>query len=143
MDLPEVEIVGPQSAQGLLKLLHRHVLAPSVRADFGHQEDLMAPAFQRFAHPFFTAPVVILPGIVHKCDAGLDRLMDDPYRFALVFCAAEMSAAQRQHGDLDAGLAERPARNLAGSWRIVRIRLSDVLDRLSDAQRAVQGDRRT
>jgi hypothetical protein len=49
VDLPEVEMIRPQPRQRLLELTHRDLPVAAVRANLGHQEDLVAPALQRVA----------------------------------------------------------------------------------------------
>ena len=54
-----------------------------MRANLAHQERLRAPPFESFAHPFFTASIVIFPGVVHEVHAGVQRLMHDANGFRL------------------------------------------------------------
>src|SRR2546425_8850480 len=44
VDLPEVEVVGPQPPQGFVELAEGDRLAAAVRAALRHQEDLVPPA---------------------------------------------------------------------------------------------------
>ncbi len=46
VDLPEVEVVGLVAAQRLLEHLHAQNGAAAVRADLGHEEDLVALTLQ-------------------------------------------------------------------------------------------------
>ena len=57
VDLPQVEVVGLEPAQRLVEHLHGQVRAAAVRADLGHEEDLVAAPFrprpsQSSARPF-------------------------------------------------------------------------------------------
>ena len=44
MNLPEVEMIGAQPAHRFLQLLHGHVFAAAMGADFGHHKSLIALA---------------------------------------------------------------------------------------------------
>src|ERR1035441_9433 len=76
--LPEVQMIGLQSPQGILQhgqRLFLGFLSLVVSANFGHQEDPVTLPLQRDPHPFFSAPAGILPRIVKKGDTHIDRGM--------------------------------------------------------------------
>ena len=73
VDLPDVQVIGLQSPQRFFQLLHGHIFAASVSADFGHDHGLVALPFQRGAQHFFAVTVVIVPGIVEEVDARIHR----------------------------------------------------------------------
>jgi hypothetical protein len=50
VDLPQVEVVGLQSAERVLELSQRHSRIPPVRADLCHQENVLSPVGDRAAH---------------------------------------------------------------------------------------------
>lgn len=106
VDLPDIEVIGLQTAEGILEHAHGHGLAPAVGADLGHEHGLVAPAFQRGAEARLAFAVVIFPGVVEEIDAGLEGLMDDLFRDFRVGRGAEMKSAQAESGDLQAGFAE-------------------------------------
>ena len=72
VDLPEIEMIGLQAAQGFFEHLHGDVFVAAVGADFGHEEGLVAFAFQGDAEFFFADAVVVFPGVVEEVDAGVD-----------------------------------------------------------------------
>jgi hypothetical protein len=78
---------------------------------FRHQEDPVAAPFQRLAHEAFALAVVILPGVVHEGDAGVDGGVHDadggPPRLDL----AEVVPAKAERRHLHAGGAQRAHRN--------------------------------
>src|SRR3954470_11960136 len=74
MNLPEIEMVGLQTPQRLLKHPHCEIFVASVRAYFGHQEDPFPLATQRRTHPVFGFSAMIFPAIIEKCDAAVDRI---------------------------------------------------------------------
>jgi hypothetical protein len=59
-----------------MQLLHRHLFAAAVRADLGHQQDLVATSFEGPAQPFLAAAVVVFPGVVEEAHACVDGLVD-------------------------------------------------------------------
>src|SRR5690606_58662 len=108
VDLPEVEIVGPEPLQALLELLHR-VLGPAVvRTVLRHQECPLPVALlgERLAHATLGLPTAVLPGVVQKGDTAVDRLVDDPDRFILLG-TGEVGTADSEDGDVDTCPAER------------------------------------
>ena len=81
MDLPQVQVIGPQTPQRLLELAHGDRRVAAVRADFRHQEDRVPPIGDGASHPALTLPFVVLPGVVEEVDPGIDRFMNDSHGF--------------------------------------------------------------
>ena len=115
VDLPQVEMVGLQPAQRLLEHLQRQVRAAAVRADLGHQEDLVAPALEGPAQPVLGSAVLVLPAVVEEGDAGVDGLVDEPDRLVDGLEVAEVVAADTEGRHLDPGATERPSRISPGA----------------------------
>jgi hypothetical protein len=107
MDLPEIEVVGAEAAEGLLELSHRRLRVATVRAHFRHEKDALAPPLrQRFPHALLAFAVVVFPRVVHERDAGVDRLMDNASGLGLRVDDSEVIAAESEDGDVGAGAAE-------------------------------------
>jgi len=106
VDLPQVEVVRLQPLQRLLQLLHRDLAVTPVGADLGHQEDLVAPVVDGFAHPGLALALVVVPGVVQKRDARVDGRMRQPRGGGVGLRKAKMPAAEGEQGDGDAGAAE-------------------------------------
>jgi hypothetical protein len=115
VDLPEVEVVRPQPPERFLQLPHAGLAVPSVGADLGHQEDLVAPALQRLPHPFLAAAAVVLPGVVEESHARVHRFVDEPDRLRRGADRTEVIPAEPQDGYALAGAPERLARNIFGA----------------------------
>ena len=94
MNLPQIEVIGPQAPQRFVELAHGDRGVASVRADFGHQEDRLPAIGDRPSHPAFAFSFVILPCVVEEVDAGVDRFVHDPYGLGVRFGFAEMIAAE-------------------------------------------------
>ena len=56
----------------------RQVGAACVRADLGHEKDLVAPALEPAAEPILGTAIPVLPAVVVKGDAGVDGLVNEP-----------------------------------------------------------------
>jgi hypothetical protein len=106
VDLPEVEVVGLQAPERLLELADRGLAIAAVRADLGHQEDLVAAAAERFAHEGLAASLVVLPRVVHERDAGVHGLLHEADGLLPAPERAEVEAAETEDADLDTGAAE-------------------------------------
>src|ERR1700752_2418834 len=105
-------MVGSQSLQGPLQLLHGDLLITAVSANLAHQEDFIAPSLQTKSHPFFASVVVVLPCVVEKSDPRVDRLLNQAHgQLARLHCP-KMISAKTDDGDSFARFSERPARNL-------------------------------
>jgi hypothetical protein len=109
--LPEIEMVRLQPAKRVVELAHRDVCTPAVRAHFGHEENLIAPAGERLAHTLFALSVVVLPRVVHERDARVDGGVNQAGAFALRPDESEMPSPQSDRRDSFAGRAERAARD--------------------------------
>src|SRR5271155_5320967 len=105
-------MVGSQSLQGLLQLLHGDLLISAVGANLAHQENFIAPSLQTKSHPFFTSVVVVLPRVVEKSDSRVDRLLNQAHGQLARLHSPEMISAKTDDGDLFARFSERPARHL-------------------------------
>ena len=108
-------MVGLQALQRLVELPQADLLVAAVRADLGHQEDLVAPALEGLAHPLFALAVVVLPGVVEEVDAGIDRLVNDGDGFLEGRGIAQAVAAQPDDRDRLLGAPERLVRDLVGA----------------------------
>ena len=111
VDLPNVEVIRLQSAQRILELAHGNVLAASVRARLGHQDDLLAHTRESDTHALLRAAIVIIPGVIEEVYARVHGFADNARALILRGCEAEMPAADSQRGNLDACAAHRPMRN--------------------------------
>src|SRR5215831_19915490 len=60
VDLPEIEIVGPEPLQRFVQLPHRHPGVSSVSADLGHQEHTVATIRNCAPHPDLAFVLVVL-----------------------------------------------------------------------------------
>ena len=109
VNLPEVEIIGPQPPQRLLELPHRDFRVAAVRADLRHQEDRVAAIVDRATHPLFALAFVIFPGVVEKVDARVDRGVDDPHRLGHRLRLSEVISAEADDGDEVGMPSERAA----------------------------------
>lgn len=99
VELPEVEVVGLEAAQGFIELFERGFFRATV--DFGHEENLVAVAIaQRFAHAGFAdaVAVVVIPAVVHEGEAAVDGGAHDADAFGFVFHFADVRAAEADAG---------------------------------------------
>src|SRR6476646_2774554 len=78
-----------------------------MRTGLRHQEHLVAPPDQRFAHPRLARALVVIPGVVHERDAAVYGRVDQASRLPLRFRQAEMPAAERQNRDRNTRSPER------------------------------------
>ena len=77
-------MIGLQPLERLLNLPGGGLFGPAV--DLGHEEDLLAVAVaQGLAHADFAVAVVVVPAVVQKVDAAVDRGADDADALLLVF----------------------------------------------------------
>ena len=108
-------MVRLKALQRLVKLLHGHVLAAAVRADFRHEKDLVALALERGAHPFLAAALVIFPGVVEKVHAGVDGFVRDLDGVVLGRRVAEAETADADDRHFFSGFAERLLGDFVGA----------------------------
>jgi hypothetical protein len=111
VDLPEVEVVGSEPPERLVQLSERDLRVTSVRADLRHQEDGIAAIGNRAAHPVFTLPIVVLPGVVEEIHTGIDGLVHDAHGFSRRTDAAQVIPAEADDGDPIGVPSERAARD--------------------------------
>src|SRR5687768_6678610 len=123
---PEIEVVGLQTPQRLLELVHPDLRIAPMRAHLRHEEDPIPAANEGPAHALLALSLVILPGVVHERDAGIDGFMDDPRRVLLRRHLPEVIAAESDSRHVLSRAAEGAARYLVGRWRGVRGRRSDA-----------------
>jgi len=83
-----------------------------VGADFGHEEDPVAAAFQALAHPVFGLPAMIFPAIVEESNSAIDGFANQPDGCVFVFGIAQMVSAESECRDLDVVPAEIPGENV-------------------------------
>ena len=76
VELPEVEMIGPQPAETVFEV-GLGVLGGAAAA-LGHEEDLVAPASlrDRLAHAILGLAVHVVPGIVKEGDPLVDGALD-------------------------------------------------------------------
>src|SRR4051794_6774324 len=86
-----------------------------MRADLGHEEDLLAPAVgERLSHPDLAHALVVLPRVVHEGDAGVDRLVQQRGRIALGADLSEVEASEAEGRHGLTGASEWTTRDLGG-----------------------------
>ncbi len=66
VNLPEVQVVGLQSAERLFEHLRGKRSVATVGADLCHQEDLVAPTFKAQAEPGLSFAAIVFPRIAVK-----------------------------------------------------------------------------
>ncbi len=66
VNLPNIQMIGPQAPQRFFEHSHRKLFISLVRADLRHQENLVALPFQALAHPLFALAEVIIPNNCRK-----------------------------------------------------------------------------
>ena len=131
-----------EAVQGLFEHAECEVLVAAVCADLRHEENLIALAAERGAHPVLGFTAMVFPAVVEEIDAAIDRLMDEAGGGGLVFRVAQMMAAKAQRRYLNTGPTETPPRNPAirGLHGIERSRLSaDVRRDVSSGHRRAPG----
>src|SRR5438552_4135199 len=101
-----------------------------MRTDLRHEEDFVAAAFEREAHPIFGAAVEILPTVVEKSDARVHRFVNEANGVLDALEFADVMAADPERRDAHAGPAERPHGDGAGvnDSRRFRLKLSSGSD---------------
>jgi hypothetical protein len=118
VQLPQVQVVGLKPLQTLIENLEALLLAPTfpaMRTKLGHQKNLLtAGTCQRLTHQHLAAPVVVVPGIVEKVNALIDRAVHDPDRFLVVLKVTNMGPAQCDERYFFPGLAQW------SSWHVAR-----------------------
>jgi hypothetical protein len=62
-------------------------------------------AFQTVAHELFAKPIVILPGVVEKGDAGVEGAVDNLSGFRLLIYRAEIIATDSRNRNLESCLS--------------------------------------
>ena len=121
VNLPEIEMVGLQPSQGFFQHGHGQGCTAPMRADLGHQEDLVPTALETAPEPILCPAVPVLPTVVEKRDSRVDRLMDQLDRKVDGLGVAQMVATHSECGNLYVRPSERPLRNLTGTrpaiWR--------------------------
>lgn len=100
VDLPEIETVRLQPAQGLVELPHGDLGVASMRADLRHQEHLVAASLERAPHPLLALVLVVLPRVVEEGDARVDGGVDDADRLARRADRSEVISAESEQRDL-------------------------------------------
>ena len=109
VDLPQVEIVGAQAPQRVFELAHRDSGVAAVRADLRHQEHTVTAVRDRLGPCAVSLEtIVVVPGVVHERDAGIDRSMGEPHRGAVGIRHPEVPAAEAEARDAFTRSAERP-----------------------------------
>ena len=106
VDLPKVQMIGSQAAQRLVEHMQRKRLVPPMRTHFRHEENVLPASLQGAPHPNFALPPVILPAVIEKRNAAVDRLMDDALGGLLVRRVAEVMTTEPESRDAYSGFAK-------------------------------------
>jgi hypothetical protein len=77
----------------------------------GHEEHGIAPIGDRAPHPPLALALVILPGVVEKVNAGIDRLVNDAHRFGNGASLAEVITTESHDRDEVLTFTKRQVRN--------------------------------
>src|ERR1700730_14052358 len=104
-------MISMESAQRFLEHPQRQVFPASVGADLCHQEDFVALAAKRRAHPVLGFASMIFPAVIEESNAAVDSGMRNPRSRFQVLIIAEVMAAKSERGDFYAGVTERPERD--------------------------------
>jgi hypothetical protein len=111
VELHQVDVVGLEASQRLVDLFGRFLLRSAVH--LGHKKRAVAIAvFERLAHADFTLSLVIIPTVVEKSDAAVNRSSYDSYALVCVADQAEVKAAHADGRYLLGGSPERAVRNI-------------------------------
>jgi hypothetical protein len=109
VSLPEVEVVGLQAVERLLEHLQSQRPIAAMRANPGHQENLVAFAAKRGAHPAFRLAAVVFPAVVKEGYAAIDGRVRDADGGLLVVGRAQVMSTEAKGRNADIGvLPERP-----------------------------------
>jgi hypothetical protein len=111
VNLPQVEVIGLQTAQTFFEHLQCEAGIAAMGTSFGHQENFVAAAFQSDAHPDFGFSPAILPAVVKKGDPAIDCLVDDFDCGLLVWSFAQMMASEAQSRNPRVSAAKLSQRN--------------------------------
>src|SRR5207249_9835026 len=83
MVLHQINMIGLQALERFVDLLGSSLLRAAV--DLGHEENFVpVTVAQGLAHADLAAAVMVVPGIIHKGDALIDRTPDDANSLPLV-----------------------------------------------------------
>src|SRR4051812_40551563 len=116
MHLQQIHVISLQPAQRLVDLLRGSLAGTSI--DLRHQKRLVAVAVaQRLTHPDFTLAAVVVPAVVEKVDALIERRPDDSDALLRVALNAGVVTAQTNDRNLLASTSE-----FASSDRRIRLR---------------------
>ena len=115
MNLPKVEVIGLQTAEGVLELLQGDLLVTPVRTDFGHEDNLLATTLNRLAHEFLGSSAVVFPGVVEEGDPCFDGFVQNANGLGLLLDTTPMGAAKTQRRDIHASLAKCTNGKFSGS----------------------------
>ena len=112
MKLHQIDMVGLQTVQGFVDLLGGDGTLASI--DLAHQEDAFAvTVHQRFAHPHLARAVLVIPTVVHECNAAVDGAPNDADAFLLIALLTDVIPPETDDGDVLAGAAEGAVQHLA------------------------------
>ena len=111
--LHEVDAVHLEASERVVQLPER--LFTRAPVDLGHEDRAVAvAACERTAHPPLALAVEVVPRVVQKIDAAVNRRADDADGQLLVHVLkSEVPAADAYAGDALAGRAQSPVRHLA------------------------------
>src|SRR5208283_459807 len=105
VELEKINMVGLESAQRLVDLQGGGLFGLAV--NFGHEKGLLPVAItQRLAHAKLALPTIVVPAVVQKIDAALERGADNAYTFLLIGLDADMVTAQADHRDAFPGATQ-------------------------------------
>src|ERR1700722_9653101 len=111
VDLPEIEMIGLQAAEGFFEHLESEAGVAAMGASFGHQENFVAAAFEAGTHPNFSLAAAIFPAVVEEGHSAVDCLMNDFNGSFLVGGVPKMVAAKAECGNFGVGAAELSERD--------------------------------
>jgi hypothetical protein len=114
VDLPEVQIVRPETPQRVLELPHRDLAVAAVRAYLRHQEHAIAAIRDGLTHARLAQAVAVVPGVVEEGDTRINRRVRQAHRRAIGLRHAEVPAAEAEDRHALAAAAEGTGRNVAG-----------------------------
>src|SRR3984957_4045543 len=106
-----------QTTERFLKHSHGYRFVAAVRTYFRHKKDAIAFSLKSRSQPLFRLSPVILPAIVEKCDAAVQRFLHDLRGDLLVVGIPEVMAATGYGRNGNAGAPEVAHRHLtAAVW---------------------------
>ena len=120
VDLPKIQMIRLQTTERFLKHSHGNGFVAAVRTYFRHKKNAIAFSFESRSEPLFRLPPVILPAIVEKCDAAVQRFVHDLRGDLLVVGITEVMAATGYSRNGNAGASKVAHRHFtAAVWHYI------------------------